>query len=402
METRPPPPPPSEEKDERSRRRGRRRRKTEKKRRQGGGEKNKKKQNEIPILLRAVYGRHVYTVREAIRKVCEQFRGAPKSVMKNLEDKERDSRAYARGVLDESFIALPERLPPLVMKSSAEEEAEEEEEEDLGARGYPTMSSPPAIGRPTAKERVATVQMKFFSARQKPNNALCFGLTRFAKGRDERNCVNSAEAFATSTHWGTLWDRVGDEIAEWLMLYASGFASLTSTSTSTTTANAEKIVRQLFETSGAPTVIAKAKKKSKKRSRGRRLSSEKEERLVQILGKPITSEHVVFKASMDRANCTYKKSTASALASGVSHHESMANYSSVFSQGAKKMKKKLTPKQIKKVKRRKAKRKEYADMKKKAKEGNGKVENGQPTTIVVERRRDDETNDGERELCCRR
>ena len=266
----------------------------------------------------------------------------------------------------------------VVMKSSAEEEAEEEEEEDLGARGYPTMSSPPAIGRPTAKERVATVQMKFFSARQKPNNALCFGLTRFAKGRDERNCVNSAEAFATSTHWGTLWDRVGDEIAEWLMLYASGFASLTSTSTVTTTANAEKIVRQLFETSGAPTVIAKAKKKSKKRSRGRRLSSEKEERLVQILGKPITSEHVVFKASMDRANCTYKKSTASALASGVSHHESMANYSSVFSQGAKKMKKKLTPKQIKKVKRRKAKRKEYADMKKKAKEGNGKVENGQP------------------------
>ena len=98
--------------------------------------------------------------------------------------------------------------------------------------------------------------------------------------------------------------------------------------------------------------------------------------MVQILGKPITSEHVVFKASMDRANCTYKKSTASALASGVSHHESMANYSSVFSQGAKKMKKKLTPKQIKKVKRRKAKRKEYADMKKKAKEGNGKVENG--------------------------
>jgi len=381
METRPPPPPPSEEKDERSRRRGRRRRKTEKKRRQGGGEKNKKKQNEIPILLRAVYGRHVYTVREAIRKVCEQFRGAPKSVMKNLEDKERDSRAYARGVLDESFIALPERLPPLVMKSSAEEEAEEEEEEDLGARGYPTMSSPPAIGRPTAKERVATVQMKFFSARQKPNNALCFGLTRFAKGRDERNCVNSAEAFATSTHWGTLWDRVGDEIAEWLMLYASGFASLTSTSTSTTTANAEKSVRQLFETSGAPTVIAKAKKKSKKRSSGRRLSSEKEERLVQILGKPITSEHVVFKASMDRANCTYKKSTASALASGVSHHESMANYSSVFSQGAKKMKKKLTPKQIKKVKRRKAKRKEYADMKKKAKEGNGKVENGQPQQL---------------------
>ena len=196
METRPPPPP-SEEKDDRSRRRGHRRRKTEKKQRQGG-ENNKKKQNEIPILLRAVYGRHVYTVREAIRKVCEQFRGAPKSVMKNLEDKERDSRAYARGVLDESFIALPERLPPLVMKSSAEEEAEEEEEEDLGARGYPTMSSPPAIGRPTAKERVATVQMKFFSARQKPNNALCFGLTRFAKGRDERNCVNSAEAFATS------------------------------------------------------------------------------------------------------------------------------------------------------------------------------------------------------------
>ena len=84
---------------------------------------------------------------------------------------------------------------------------------------------------------------------------------------------------------------------------------------------------------------------------------------------------------MDRANCTYKKSTASALASGVSHHESMANYSSVFSQGAKKMKKKLTPKQIKKVKRRKAKRKEYADMKKKAKEGNGKVENGQPQQL---------------------
>ena len=88
METRPPPPPPSEEKDELSRRRGRRQsRKTEKKQRQGG-ENNKKKQNEIPILLRAVYGRHVYTVREAIRKVCEKFHGAPKSVMKNLEDKE--------------------------------------------------------------------------------------------------------------------------------------------------------------------------------------------------------------------------------------------------------------------------------------------------------------------------
>ena len=27
---------------------------------------------------------------------------------------------------------------------------------------------------------------KVFSARQKPNNALCFGLTRFAKGRDQR------------------------------------------------------------------------------------------------------------------------------------------------------------------------------------------------------------------------
>ena len=92
METRPPPS--SEEKDELSRLRGRRRRKTEKKQRQGG-ENNKKKQNEIQILLRAVYGRHVYTVREAIRKVCEQFHGAPKSVMKNLEDK-REIRERTR------------------------------------------------------------------------------------------------------------------------------------------------------------------------------------------------------------------------------------------------------------------------------------------------------------------
>lgn len=319
----------------------------------------------IPILLRAVYGRHVYTVRDAIRKVCEVFhREVPKYVMKNLEDAERDARAYARGVLDESYIALPERFPPLLMKSSPVD-AED---------AHRPVSSPPAIGRTTAKERVATVQKKFFSARQKPNNALCFGLTRFAKGRDERSCVNSAEAFATSTHWGTLWDRIGDEMAEWLMLYASGFASLTSTSTAATAVNVEKSVRQLFETSGAPAVIAKASKKRKKRSRGRLLSSEKEERLVQILGKPITSEHVVFKASMDRASCTFKKSTAGALASGVSRHESMTNNSSIFSQGARKKKKKLTPTQVKKVKRRKARRKEYADMKKKAKEGNVKEE----------------------------
>ena len=309
----------------------------------------------VPVLLRAVYGRRVCTVREAIRRMCEAFESqTPKSVMKNLEDKERDSMAYTRGVLEKSFIALPERLPPLVMRSSDEDERR-------------VVSSPPAIGRRTAKERVATVQKKFFSARQKPNNALCFGLTRFAKGRDQRNCVNSAEAFATSTHWGTLWDRIGDEMAEWLMLYASGFASLTSSTT--TVSNTMRSVRQLFETSGAPTVIAKMKKKKKKRPQSRRLGSEKEERLVQILGKPITSEHIVFKASMDRANCALKKNTNST--SGMGHHEPTMN-DNVFAQG--KNKKKLTAKQIKKVKRRKAKRKKYADNKKKAKEDGGNVE----------------------------
>ena len=188
----------------------------------------------VPVLLRAVYGRRVCTVREAIRRMCEAFESqTPKSVMKNLEDKERDSMAYTRGVLEKSFIVLPERLPPLVMRSSDEDERR-------------AVSSPPAIGRRTAKERVATVQKKFFSARQKPNNALCFGLTRFAKGRDQRNCVNSAEAFATSTHWGTLWDRIGDEMAEWLMLYASGFASLTSSTT--TVSNAMRSVRPVSYT----------------------------------------------------------------------------------------------------------------------------------------------------------
>ena len=134
------------------------------------------------------------------------------------------------------------------------------------------------------------------------------------------------------------------------MLYASGFASLTSSTT--TVSNAMRSVRQLFETSGAPTVIAKMKKKKKKRPQSRRLGSEKEERLVQILGKPITSEHIVFKASMDRANCALKKNTNST--SGMGHHEPTMN-DNVFAQG--KNKKKLTAKQIKKVKRRKAKRK---------------------------------------------
>ena len=120
-------------------------RKTEKKRRQGGGEKNKKKQNEIPILLRAVYGRHVYTVRETIRKVCEQFSRSAEKRDENLEDKER-------------FESVRERRFGRVVYSATGEVTTAGDEEFRGggrggggggfgaARGYPTMSSPPAIG----------------------------------------------------------------------------------------------------------------------------------------------------------------------------------------------------------------------------------------------------------------
>jgi telomerase reverse transcriptase len=293
----------------------------------------KTRAKKIPSLLRAVYGRNVYTVHDSILKISEIFQCSSKLLMKRARAQKRDSVQYRVGVLEKSFVVIPEYV--INVSDAVKQKVNEMIDRD---RDENTSSQMNVVGRQTAHERAETVQRKFFEARQKPNNALCFGLTRYAR-REERNCVNSAEAFVTSTNWGMLWDRLGDEISEWIMLHASAFASLNSSS--------EMIVNAGLNDADNTNTNATTNKNNCWR---------KEDRLVQILGKPITSEHAVFKASLNRMNTSLsvvrRNSLNQATTSGPQQGAPAA--ATTFSLN----KKVLSARRIKKIKRRKKRRKE--------------------------------------------